>query len=116
MFGKESFTWIVLKTVLCLALDPRNFMRHIGVRGASRHDRRVRCAFEAIYDILRKTPTYMDLGSCAGLPVEALKPLGLPCKCVSDLIWLDRGGAYPSELWPGEKGWEHTVLFVGEAF
>ena len=72
-----------------------HIMRHIGVRGASRHDRRVRCAFEAIYDILRKTPTYMDLGSCVGLPVVALKPLGLPCKCASDLIWLGRGGGVP---------------------
>ena len=78
---------------------PRNFMRHIGVRGASRHDRWVRCAFEAIYDRhLEKHPAYMDLGSCADLLVEALRPLGLPCKCVSDLIWLDRGGVYPSEL------------------
>ena len=42
---------------------PRNFMRHIGVRGASRHDRRVRCAFGAIYDRhLEKHPHIWTLG------------------------------------------------------
>ena len=42
---------------------PRNFMRHIGVRGASRHNRRVRCAFEAIYDRhLEKHPHIWTLG------------------------------------------------------
>ena len=56
----------------------------------------------------------MDLGSCADLLVEALRPLGLLCKCVSDLIWLDRGGVYPSEHWPGGKVVPH-VLFIGEA-
>ena len=30
--------------------------------------------------------------------------MGVPGKCVHDLIWLGRGGGvYPSELWPGGK-------------